>query len=249
MALAANLHVYQDPALDGPTNMARDEHLLHSTGARPAAIRTYAWDPPTISLGYFQRAAQLAELPDPLRSLAVVRRLTGGGAILHDQEITYCLVADTSLPMVRKSPASLYELVHSCWRDVLAASGIESMLAPDSYPLPTPRTGPFFCFERPGRTDLIVQEQKLLGSAQRRLPDRVLQHGSLLLRQRFADHPGADPDVDDTDLVATWVDDFLARLGEALGLAPRPTTWSAEQEADIADRRERYASATWTEKY
>src|SRR5512143_2318320 len=160
------LHVYRDPALDGPTNMARDEHLLHSAAVQPAAVRIYAWDPPTISLGYFQRFGEVARQPAEIRALALVRRLTGGGAILHDREITYCLVVDDSLPVARQSPIALYRLVHECWRRVLSGGEADGAaddakvalrprpptaaaevrrceLAPEHFPMPTPRTGPF----------------------------------------------------------------------------------------------------------
>src|SRR5262245_54161477 len=76
---------------DGPAQMAADEALLehaHATGGR--ALRFYTWEPATLSLGYFQPAAE--RLPDPrLAALPYVRRSTGGGAIVHDRELTYAL--------------------------------------------------------------------------------------------------------------------------------------------------------------
>ena len=82
--MTSTLHVLHDPPLDGPTNMARDEHLLYADKAWPAILRLYAWNPPTISLGYFQRYERLADLPDEIRNLSVVRRITGGGAIFME---------------------------------------------------------------------------------------------------------------------------------------------------------------------
>lgn len=228
--------------------MARDEHLLYSEEFRPAAVRIYGWSPPTISLGCFQRYARVAELPDELRKLAVVRRPTGGGAILHDREITYCLVVDDSVPIARKAPVDLYLLVHSIWRDVLASSGLRSEPAPEHLPFPSPRSGPFFCFEKPGRTDLIVGGDKLLGSAQRRIPGRVMQHGSLLLGKRFAAHPGADIGCPSSDQVETWIGAFLERLADELSLSRRAARWGNEQAEDIERRRTRYASDDWTHR-
>ncbi|MBK9126796.1 MAG: hypothetical protein IPM13_03215 [Phycisphaerales bacterium] len=243
------LHVLRDPPLDGPTNMARDEHLLHSEAYRPAALRLYAWTPPTISLGYFQRFADLDRLPPELRELAVVRRTTGGGAILHDREITYCLVLDDSVPVARRAPLALYELVHTCWRNALAEDeGPRSELAPPDYPLPTPRTGPFFCFQKPGRTDLIVGEQKLLGSAQRRTAGRVLQHGSLLLGQRFRAHPGVDLGGVPEARASRWQDAFVRRLAQALDLEVAPAAWQCAELADCERRRAKYASPEWTQR-
>ncbi len=242
------LHVFRDPPLDGPTNMARDEHLLHSEELRPAAIRVYGWTPPTISLGYFQRYADVAGLPEDVRGLTVVRRVTGGGAILHDREVTYGLVLDATVPVTAEPPVALYRLTHTCWRDALAGDGVNVEMAPDSFPMPTPRTGPFFCFEKPGRTDLIIDGRKVLGSAQRRIAGRVLQHGSLLLGRRFASHPGGDLGEPAVSVVEQWVEDFVERLAAALGLERRRAEWAREQLADVEHRRPRYAGVEWTQR-
>jgi lipoate-protein ligase A len=234
------LLVFLDPPLDGPTNMARDEHLLHAEDIAPGAVRIYAWDPPTLSLGYFQQYDELAKLPTAARGLAVVRRLTGGGAILHDREVTYSVVLDDSVSMARKSPAELYRVAHACWRDAIAVDGRQSELAPDEFPLPSPRTGPFFCFEKPGRTDLIVGGQKLLGSAQRRVPGKVMQHGSLILGKRYSMHPGTHLNDPPVELVRRWSDLFVACFSAAVGLAVKRAEWTAERLADVERRRARY---------
>lgn len=242
------LWIFRDPALDGPTNMARDEYLLYSAEYRPAALRIYQWSPPTLSLGCFQRYAQIRELPEDVQRLAVVRRPTGGGAILHDREITYCLTLDDSLAPATRAPVTLYRLVHELWRSVLADDGIAGELAPESYPFPSPRRGPFFCFEKPGQTDLLVGARKLLGSAQRRVPGRVLQHGSLLLGRRFAAHPGADLGEPPPERVERWVAGFTSRLAQALGLSPHDAAWTTTALDDVNRRRHRYADETWTRR-
>jgi lipoate-protein ligase A len=235
---------YRDGRLDGATNMARDESLLYA-GAIPAAVRMYGWSPATLSLGYFQAAADVRELAADVRELPTVRRLTGGGAILHDREVTYCLLLDRAAPAARLAPAELYRLVHTCWRDVLAADGIVTELTPESAPLPSPRSGPFFCFQKAGRTDLRLGEGKLLGSAQRRLPGRVMQHGSLILGRRFASHPGAHLGDPAAERVNGWIDGFLTRLASGIGLHLCTSEWTAAQLADVATRRERYLSDAW----
>lgn len=225
--------------------MARDETLLLGPDAPWAALRLYSWAPPTISLGYFQRYDDYLRLSAPLNELAVVRRTTGGGAILHDREVTYCLVLAEALPLARKGPVDLYRVAHEAWQRALRLTGLETRLAPEEYPLPTPRTGPFFCFEKPGRTDLLLGERKLLGSAQRRSAGRVLQHGSLILEQRFAAHPGASLGAPASGLVETWDDAFVSELAGALGTQPIPTAWSATQLGDAGARREKYSSMDW----
>ncbi len=89
---------------------------------------------------------------------------------------------------------------------------------------------------------------KLLGSAQRRIPGRVLQHGSLLLGQRFAAHPGADLGEPPAETVQHWTDLFLQRLATALELTLRPAEWTAERFADVSRLRMQYAADAWTQR-
>ncbi len=103
-----------DGALRGPANMARDEALLQActvVDAQPV-LRFYAWSPATISLGYFQDYADYEGLPPPAGDLPVVRRTTGGGAILHHLELTYALVVPAEHPLIRHRPNHLYTLAH-----------------------------------------------------------------------------------------------------------------------------------------
>src|SRR5947209_20176933 len=82
---------------DGPWNMALDEALLDSVAADPsrAVLRTYSWSVPTLSLGYFQRFAE-SQADPRWRSVPIVRRPTGGGALWHDREVTYAVVIPRS---------------------------------------------------------------------------------------------------------------------------------------------------------
>lgn len=243
--MSDRLFVLIDQPLDGATNMARDEHLLHSSRYVPAALRIYGWSPPTISLGYFQRFADVGGLPADVRDLAVVRRPTGGGAILHDREITYCLVVNDSISVAREAPVALYRLIHERWRSVLHANGVIAELAADHLPLPTPRTGPFFCFEKPGRTDLVMGGGKLLGSAQRRIPGRVLQHGSLLLEQRFLSHPGVPAGESEQTRINGWIQRFADGVASDLGLLRQDADWAVDELIDVDSRRARYVGEDW----
>ena len=86
--------------------MARDEALLTLVGTSqsPPTVRLYQWNPPTISLGYFQHYGDYVSLPPPAGTLPVVRRLTGGGAILHDLELTYSLTLPTGHQLLAHGP-------------------------------------------------------------------------------------------------------------------------------------------------
>lgn len=228
--------------------MARDEHLMHAESARPAVLRIYGWTPPTLSLGCFQRYGEVETLPEKLRAWPVVRRPTGGGAILHDREVTYCLCVDESIDVTGQAPAVLYDLVHRVWRDAIGDCGPPIEVAPDHLPFPSPRGGPFFCFAKPGRTDLIIGGGKVLGSAQRRIPGRVMQHGSLLLGRASNDLPGADLGGPPAEMVERWIDRFVAALADSLQLTPQTSEWSAASLADAEARRARYADDAWTRR-
>ncbi len=180
------IRIINDPPLDGPDNMARDEALmtLIGTGESQPTLRLYQWQQPTISLGYFQPFSQYDELPAPLGSLSVVRRLTGGGAILHDQELTYSLALSTNDPLVSHGANQLYELMHEAIILSLGDMGIVATSCGSSDDS-TPTRGPFFCFARRHCYDVIVGEDKIAGSAQRRTRQAVMQHGSIVTGDRF----------------------------------------------------------------
>ncbi|WP_373649401.1 biotin/lipoate A/B protein ligase family protein [Schlesneria sp. DSM 10557] len=166
----------------GVWNMAVDEALLLSAiSSEVATLRWYQWKEPTVSLGYFQKSADF-EVDSVLSQLPVVRRLSGGGAILHDCEWTYSL----TVPPVQKLfslPEELYDIVHGSLVASLnrlgfpiAARGVSSKLGEE----------PLLCFQRRDSHDLVVHGQKVVGSAQRRRRGAVLQHGSLILHASAA---------------------------------------------------------------
>lgn len=237
-----------DAPADGPDNMARDECLLHRVGAGrcPPTLRFYGWSVPTVSLGYFQRYAEFAALPPPAGGLAVVRRLTGGGAILHDRELTYCLVLPTGHPLVAEGgPNQLYDHVHQGFARVLEPLGLKMERGPRGRGGSSQR-GPFFCFERHTCFDLLVEGRKIMGSAQRRTPHAVLQHGSFILENRFAQHRCAGLcEHSKTDLRS-----LLPQLAEAIaGTAPGGASRLTPDEEQTAEQlRGRYAESAWTRR-
>jgi lipoate-protein ligase A len=158
--------------------MAVDEALLESAAAeRVATLRFYEWSAPTLSLGYFQPAADRRE---HLASLAcpLVRRASGGGAILHDRELTYSLAIPTEHRLAGHAER-LYLATHEALAAALDALGIQSHLLRNVAPRAAPL--PFLCFERRAVGDLLIGQHKIAGSAQRRHRGAILQHGSILL--------------------------------------------------------------------
>ena len=185
---AADIIVDELPS-SGIFNMSMDAALLQLAAARERSIvRIYQWSEPTVTLGYFQGSGQSLESPFP--GLPVVRRLSGGGAILHDQEITYSLVLPASHP-ARQDPSAVYPAVHRAIITLLSDAGVPCQLrcefdAVNSNPAVT-NTGtaaePFLCFLRKNANDIVhASGNKIVGSAQRRRKGVTLQHGSIILK-------------------------------------------------------------------
>ncbi|MDA0590999.1 MAG: lipoate--protein ligase family protein [Planctomycetota bacterium] len=161
----------------GSWNMAVDEHLLlRALNANELAIRIYSWETPTISLGYFQDSAEFLET-GRFATLPVVRRLSGGGAILHDREITYSISVPATHPLIA-DPVRLYEAAHAGIIRALKPAGVHLVPRGENH---KHEQEPFLCFSRGDRNDLVLNGVKVVGSAQRRRKGAVLQHGSILL--------------------------------------------------------------------
>jgi lipoate-protein ligase A len=250
--------------------MATDQCLLESVDQSGIpCLRFYRWPQPTLSLGYFQEQKQ-RQYHVESESLGLVRRATGGGAIIHHHELTYSIAIRNDHPSLSKrskasetdrSPsvsaiganARLYRLVHHAIASALTEFGVaarpfyqwrsaQSAVASASKP------EPFLCFQRRTSEDLIVAGYKVLGSAQRRGKRSLLQHGSLLIRSSvFAPQlPGVvnlgAKMTDAQDLV----EPIVTRLERELNVHWRNAPITADEEQrglEIADRR--FARDTW----
>jgi lipoate-protein ligase A len=239
--------IFDSPA-DGAWNMAMDEALRESAGraGQGGCLRFYGWQAPTLSLGYFQHHAE-RQSHAPSRDCPLVRRATGGGAIVHDRELTYSFTTalDTR---VRGGLTSLYEVFHQAFVDDLAVRGITASLCR----LPPPRGSepePFLCFQRRAERDVLLGADKILGSAQRRHRETLLQHGSVLL-QRSAAAPElagieelSGVQIDPRELAEAWA----RRVAASLGLTLMPGEAAAE-ERQAAERflEDQFTHPRWT---
>ena len=245
-----------DQPASGTWNMAVDQAMLMAAEeANQITLRFYRWSEPTLSLGYFQKHAdRLGHVASA--SCPLVRRRTGGGAIVHDQELTYSLAVPSKNRWSSKN-AELYDLVHQEIIKRWADEGVEASLYRDADkndvktdpPMVDPNA--FLCFQRRSAGDIVCRGHKVVGSAQRRLKNALLQHGSILLARSKA----APELLGITDL-SDWrqnLDCFTTGIANAirerLGLSLAPGTIS-EGEFEIAQQVQAsvFASDGWSEK-
>jgi lipoate-protein ligase A len=198
------------PPAGGAENMALDEALMDRARASGEwTLRVYSWRIPTISLGRNQSARGRYDLDRiAARGLVVVRRPTGGRAILHDREITYSVTA----PVADAGDlAESYQRINALLLRGLASIGVAATAAAPASRASAPGMAP--CFDEPAAGELIVGGRKLAGSAQWRSDGALLQHGSILV----ADDQTA---LADFTLGETRAIPAPATLAETLGRIP-----------------------------
>jgi len=168
-------------------NMAIDEAMLtlHGEGKTPPTLRFYTWDPPTLSIGYFQKAEEEVDL-DALRrrGIGFVRRPTGGRAVLHDRELTYSMVVSESYPGLPRRVTEAYRMLSEGLLEGFRQLGLRAEMADlssDSEKAKYASAASAACFDSPSWYELVVEGRKAAGSAQMRQKGAVLQHGSILI--------------------------------------------------------------------
>ncbi|MCP4544044.1 MAG: lipoate--protein ligase family protein [Chloroflexi bacterium] len=249
---------------DGATNMAVDEAILRAVaaGQSPPTLRFYAWEPPCLSLGRTQKASDV-DL-DALRATGfdVVRRATGGKAILHVDELTYSVVAPQDEPRVLGSIIESYRRLSAGLVRGLERLGVPNLVA-DQRAGNRLLKGPV-CFEVPSDYEITVGGRKLVGSAQMRSQGVVLQHGTLPLCgdiARICPLLVAQPNTDRVRARAATIEEAMGRpvpwdeaaealatgFAEALNLRMEPGSLTNEEQAWVKElRAEKYAAKEWT---
>jgi lipoate-protein ligase A len=260
-----------DPPLDGAWNMGFDEALLEQAADQGiATLRFYQWQEPTLSLGYFQTYDE-RDTHAESRQAAVVRRQSGGGALMHDRELTYSISLPANHPLSRQSP-QLYDVVHRSLIESLASEGVVATLhrdraanaavADNNEPTDkvTAADEPFLCFARRTSADIVLPTAvaaeppvKIVGSAQRRRRGAVLQHGSVLLdRSPAAPELAGIEQISGVSISPSWlVEHWGPRLAEALKLTLSP--YQPRHGEDVMERAkelraEKYAASAWTHR-
>jgi lipoate-protein ligase A len=169
----------------GFMNMAIDEAIMiaHREGLVPPTIRFYQWSPPAVSLGYFQDLKKEIDV-DSCRNLGIdiVRRPTGGKAVLHDKELTYSFTIRENHPLVNNSILETYKKISGGIIKGLFYLGVTADLVPLREKSKIHHSDlKSICFSVPSQYEVQVEGKKIVGSAQVRKREIVLQHGSLLI--------------------------------------------------------------------
>ena len=251
-----------DSPADGAWNMSVDQMLLRTADQDGEAfVRFYGWQSPVLSLGYFQpiagRQTHAASLHCP-----VVRRASGGGAIVHDQELTFSIALPSANRWSKKNN-ELYKTIHGGIVNFLRSHGIRAA----EYEKNVNDTGEknertinsdgaydekaFLCFERRTDGDIVIDGHKVGGSAQRRSRKAILQHTSLLLRASKAapellgieDLSGVQLSVDEVR------DGITMELEKTLLVAFEPAQYSLAQKKMVENiSQEMFGNVAWLQK-
>lgn len=198
-----------------PSNMAVDEVLARSSSDHPV-LRFYAWDAPAVSFGYFQRSQEIDVAACRRSGIRLVRRPTGGRAVLHRRDLTYSVIIPLRPPWSGLSIHESYRRINACLERGLKIFGVSTSMRNGSSQ--APRVSSPFCLSAVARDELLVGGKKVLGSAQRRFPTALLQQGSILLdfdpNDHFALLRGGER------AAASRSFDLIGSLREALGWLP-----------------------------
>lgn len=244
--------------LPAAENMARDEHLFHLCHENKRGfLRLYAWAAPSFSIGASQKAQRALDI-DFIRGhhCEYVRRITGGKTVLHHREITYAVASSEDLFFKEHDLHQSYMLISRMLVQAIRSLGVDAVLSKGSAAELSRSSNP--CFSFPTPHEIEVAGKKIVGSAQKRDKQALLQHGSLPLAMDYDLYAGGArfPAAALRNSMTTWgdisprgVDDLKAALvqscREFVGADLAPMTFSADDRERISRLREKYASDAW----
>jgi lipoate-protein ligase A len=257
---------------DGAWNMAVDEAILEAAGCGAVlpTLRLYAWEPACLSLGQAQPAADIDRERLTDAGWDLIRRPTGGRAILHIDELTYAVLAPVGEPRVQGTLLESYLKLSAALKAALGVLGLSVTAREDAGAAQAARSRNPVCFEEPSSYEILFEDRKILGSAQARRGNAFLQHGALPLkgeitritqalafpderaRKSAADKLGARAVTLETALgrIVTWeeaANAFHQGFMQALGIDFIESDLNLEELA-LAERlrQEKYAEDSWT---
>lgn len=166
----------------GAMNMAIDEAIMtyHSKGMVLPTLRFYGWNPAAVTLGYFQRAEKEVD-KEKCKELGIdiVRRLTGGRAVLHDEELTYSVIINEDDSLMPNTVTESYKVISRALLKGFSNLGLDAEMAKAIKSGKGAATSSA-CFDAPSAYELVIEGKKIVGSAQVRKNGVILQHGSIL---------------------------------------------------------------------
>jgi len=250
--------------LKGSLNMAIDDYLFQSLTDIPETyLRFYTWEKPTASLGYSQRVSKVLDAEFCRNNgVDVVRRMTGGKLVLHHNEATYS-VCSSDTEIFSSRVVESYSLISEALMRGLEKMGLEPCLAdapPDFY-----TKGNLPCFSYPARNEVEVQGKKIIGSAQKRVKFKFIQHGSIPLEEEdellksVTSLAGRGDDIRMISLQSAlqkkvnfeWVVEYLKEgFSEYFGVDLKPKKFAKqEMKAILKIQKERYENDAWTYRW
>ena len=215
--------------------MSVDEAMLEATvtGAVPSTLRLYDWRPPCLSLGHAQPLGDVNLEALQVRGWSLVRRPTGGRAILHIDELTYSVTGPQSEARLTGSVLDSYRILAQALLQALRLLGIQAQaIAKPAAPVVQPGAGAVnpVCFETPSNYEITVGGKKLIGSAQARRKGGVLQHGSLPLYGDLA-RIVQGLSFPDQEAERSAAERLLERATTAEQILGSPLSWEAAAQA------------------
>ena len=223
-----------DPPRSATLNMAIDEMLMHSQSdtRNSPVLRFYSWEEPSVTAGYFQRLEKVAQkFKAEKKGLPVVRRLSGGGAVLHGEDLTFSLCLPSTNPFMPTDVKGSYLKINEAVRAGLKADYPEVDYA-DCRTVPSgkDRSKEKVCFESPACYDLLLSGRKILGSSQRRIGKCILHQATLFLERN-------------KDLLAARLTEGFKKVWD-VQFEERALTAEELREAERVEES-RYASSEW----
>lgn len=256
--MSIQLRVINDGPQTAAFNMAADRYLLDTIrDSTLVVLRLYAWETPTISLGHMQKAEEVLDMAAMKKNgVGWIRRPTGGRAVLHWNDLTYSIVFSVRNSVMGSTVAETYRVISECLVNGLCKAGVNA--APHDSPLNTSLARSQIklpCFLAPNRDEIMAGGRKLVGSAQKRTVNAVLQHGSIPFTAdayRLSEYTGTS--VDDrlaekqlfrakcTDIgkcVPALTKEYLSRcliegFSETIAAEIIASAWTGEERARIA---------------
>ncbi len=211
------------PQMKGAINMALDFAIADSVGKglSPPTLRFYDWKPYCLSIGFNQTISENEYVNCQELGIDVARRPTGGRAILHANEFTYAVIIPADNPVFCKSILGTYQIISDWLLEGLRKLGINAQQSEKRDRKSVNPDYEKFCFALPLRYEIMVNNRKLIGSAQRRLPGVVLQHGSILIGSEHLKAAWVfDKNQQSQQMMESYLQKHTAYLAEFLNYIP-----------------------------